>query len=119
MEMNVDQIFENAVRDGMREGVKARLSQYNAPIWALIDDTIKANSGGFRKLLEEAISGVVNDDLFRKEIISATRTALAKTLVQRFGGEIEKQINALKSDPATRARITLAIEAIASGPTSS
>jgi hypothetical protein len=33
-------------------------------------------------------------------------------LVQRFGGELEKQVNALKSDPTTRARITIAIEEI-------
>lgn len=38
--------------------------------------------------------------------------SLAKTLVQRFGGEIEKQVNVFKSDPTTRARITLAIEDI-------
>jgi hypothetical protein len=37
---------------------------------------------------------------------------LAKVLIQRFGGEMEKQVNVLKSDPTTRARITLAIEEI-------
>jgi len=32
--------------------------------------------------------------------------------VPGLGGELEKQVNVLKSDPATRARITLAIEEI-------
>lgn len=48
------------------------------------------------------------DDIFT----TAVRTTLAKTLVQKFGRELEKQVNALKSDPTTRARITIVIEEI-------
>ena len=63
-------------------------------------------------LLSDAVKSCVGDEAFREEIKSSTRKVLAKTLVARFGGEIEKQVNALKSDPTTRARIVLAIEEI-------
>jgi len=113
MATDIDQEMLNAVRDGIRDGVKAKFSQsYSSPLDKLLQAAIDRHSGSFKSMLEDAIGSCVNDATFREEIASATRTLLAKTLVQRFGGEIEKQVNALKSDPTTRARITLAIEDI-------
>jgi hypothetical protein len=63
-------------------------------------------------MLEQAVASCVGDPEFVESIRVAVRQSLAKTLVQRFGGELEKQVNALKSDPITRARITLALEEI-------
>ena len=40
----------------------------------------------------------------------ALNNKLAKVIVARMGGELEKQVNALKANPLTRAKITLAIE---------
>lgn len=107
-----DEILNNAIKDGIREGIKAKFSGYNSPLDKLVSTAIEANTQAFRGMLEESIASCVNDPDFREEIKSATRTVIAKTLVQRFGGEMEKQVNALKSDPTTRARITLAIEEI-------
>jgi len=112
MEINAEQIFENAIRDAIREGIKAKMVGYNSPLDKLTTAAIEAHYGQFRTLLEESIASCVSDSGFREEIASAVRHSLAKTLVQRFGGEIEKQVNVLKSDPTTRARITLAIEEI-------
>lgn len=104
---------ENMIRDGMREGIKSRLAaNYSNPFDKLVKDSIDAQSGEFRKLMEESIASCMNDKQFRDDIAQAVRHTLAKTLVARFGGEMEKQVNVLKSDPTTRARITLAIEEI-------
>lgn len=112
MELDSDKLLEHAIRDGIREGVKSKFTGYNKPLDALIESAIATHSGKFRVLLEDAIGSCVNDAEFRAEIATAVRHNLAKTLIQRFGGEIEKQVNVLKSDPTTRARITLAIEEI-------
>jgi hypothetical protein len=112
VEIDTDKLFENAIRDAIREGVKAKLSGYNSPLEKLMTDAVAKHSDKFRQLLEESIGECVLDEEFRKQIKQAVTHSLAKTLVQRFGGEIEKQVNVLKSDPTTRARITLAIEEI-------
>lgn len=113
MEIDADKMLENAIRDGIREGVKSKLTQgYNSPLDKLVEGAVTANATKFKVLLEEAISTCVANEEFRQEVRDAVHRSLAKTLVQRFGGEIEKQVNALKSDPTTRARITLAIEEI-------
>lgn len=112
MEIDADKLFENAIRDALREGIKSKFTGYNSPFDDLLKSAILSHESAFRSLLNGAIGSCVCDNEFREEIRGAVRTVLAKTLVQRFGGEIEKQVNALKSDPTTRARITLAIEEI-------
>ncbi len=118
MEINADELLKNAIRDGLREGVKAKLSGgYNNPLDKMVESCIQANDAEFRKLLTDGLSSCLGDDQFREDIKSSLRHSLAKTLIQRFGGEIEKSVNTLKSDPTTRARITLAIEEIVKAKT--
>lgn len=113
MEIDADKLLDNALRDGIREGIKTKFSSsYNNPLDKIIEAAIAARSAEFRTILDDSLKSCFADDEFRSGIQSAVRSQLAKTLVQRFGGELEKQVNTLKSDPATRARITLAIEDI-------
>lgn len=112
MEIDVDKLFENAMRDAIRDGIKGKFGGYNSPLDKLCESAMKTHEAAFRSMLQDAIGSCVTDPTFKEHIVQATRTTLAKTLVQRFGGEIEKQVNALKSDPTTRARIVLAIEDI-------
>jgi len=37
---------------------------------------------------------------------------LAKVLISKMSGELEKKVNELKQDPTTRAKITLAINKV-------
>lgn len=112
MDISADKLLEEAIRDGIRKGIADKFGGYHSPLDDLMKFAIEKHQVAFRTMLEDAIGSCVNDELFRAEVAAATRTSLAKTLVQRFGGELEKQVNALKSDPSTRARITLAIDEI-------
>lgn len=109
MEIDADKLLERAVNDAFRAGIKKAFTGYNSPLDKLVAAAIDKQSSAFRALLEEAIGTCVLNDGFRQEIREAVHRHLAKTLIQRFGGEIEKQVNVLLSDPTTRARITLAI----------
>lgn len=109
--MTIEEEIGHAVRDGIREGIKSRLNAtYQNPLDKLIAASIESRSAELRGVLDAAISASIGDGDFRSEVSAAVRERLAKLLVQRFGGELEKQVNALKSDPTTRARITLAVE---------
>src|SRR5690242_8754733 len=109
MELNVDQLLSNAVRDGIRDGIQKRLTDGYGAMSKLFDGALEARSSEIRKVLDDALKSCLNDDEFRQTVAASVRSKLAGILVQRFGGELEKQVNQLKSDPATRARITLAI----------
>lgn len=112
--MDVNDILMNAIQDGIRDGVKQRLanSYGDNPLVKMIESVLKQHDEKFRTLLYGAVQSAVLDESFREEIKTAVRHKLASVLIQRFGGELEKQVNVLKSDPTTRARITLAIEEI-------
>lgn len=113
MEIDSDKLVENAIRDAFREGLKEKFTRgYNTPLDKIITDGVAKHAPALQKLLEEGIASCMNDEKFREDIKAATRHSLAKLLIARFGGELEKQVNVLKSDPTTRARITLAIEEI-------
>lgn len=116
MEIDADKMLERAIQDGIRAGIEKSFSGYNSPLEKMVNTAIETHTAKFKGLLEEAIATTVTNGDFRDEIKAAVHKALAKTLVQRFGGEIEKQVNVLKSDPTTRARITLAIEEIVKQP---
>jgi hypothetical protein len=112
LEINPEQILLDAIKQGMAAAVKEKLNGYHSPVASLIEETVKSHRHEIQSLLDDAIKSCVGDAEFREDIKSQTRKGLAKTLVARFGGEIEKQVNALKSDPTTRARIVMAIEEI-------
>ena len=111
---DLEKTLVNAIHDGIREGVKNKLaSGYgDNPLSKLIAETLTKHDAAFRSMLSDALASAIGDTEFRESIKTAVRHQLAKTLIARFGGELEKQVNVLKSDPTTRARITLAIEEI-------
>ncbi len=113
MAIDQDKMFDDAIRDGIREGIKKRFTDsYNSPLEKVVSESIAKHTPKFRTILEDAIGSCLNDAEFTGDIQQAVRQSLAKMLVQRFGGELEKQVNALKSDPITRARIVMALDEI-------
>ena len=105
--------LEDAIKAGIGAAVKDCLSRsYNNPLEKCLDGIIQQHGEELRSLMIDAISSSLIDADFRDQVRAAIRHKLAKTLIERFGGELEKQVNVLKSDPATRARIVLAIEEI-------
>ncbi len=113
--MDIQSIFLGAIQDGIREGIKNKLSNNGygqGPFGSMIEETIKSHDDEFRSLLNGALSSAIGDPSFREEVVGQVRHKLASVLVSKFGGELEKQVNALRGDPATRARITLAIDEI-------
>lgn len=113
MEIDADKLLIDAVRDGIREGIKSKMGQsYANPFDDLLRSAIAEHGAAIKALISGAIGACLGDEQFRANVAEQVRHIVAKQLVQKFGGELEKTVNQLKSDPATRARITLAIEEI-------
>jgi len=100
------------VNKAIGEAVVSELVGYNKPLSKLTASVIYNNEDTLYKLINEEFSGLLNSDGFKSELKKALNEKLAKTLVSRMGGELEKQVNELKQNPQTRAKITLAINEI-------
>lgn len=111
--MNIEiQELPQTIGKAISESIQRQMANYNSPITDIINQALKQQSPKLTAIFAEAVSECVTDASFINEIKAKARLQLAKHLILRFGGEIEKSVNALKSDPTTRARIVLAIEEI-------
>jgi len=108
------QILDSA-KQAISEAIINELIGYNKPLNKLTERVIEANEDALYSLINEEFSGLLNSDQFRLALKEALNAKLAKTLISRMGGELEKQVNELKANPATRAKITLAISELIDG----
>lgn len=99
------------VTQSIGEAVKARLAQGygDAPLNKLVDAVVVSRQAELRALIEQSVDGALTGD-FRQEIKGAVTHKLARVLVSKMEGEVEKAANALRASPELRARMTLAVE---------
>ena len=100
------------VGKALNECMVKELVGYNKPLSKLTERVISENETKLFKLISEEFDQLLDSTIFKKSLKQALNDKLAKVLVSRMGGELEKQVNALKADPRTRAKITMAIDAM-------
>lgn len=105
-----EQIVET-VATGIGEAIKARIgSGYgDNPLNKLIDSVVASRADKLRTMIEEAVDGALFGD-FRASIQEACSHKLARVIVSKMEGEIEKRYVELRASPEMRAKITLAID---------
>lgn len=101
-----------AAKAAINKAIVDSLVGYNGPLLKLCQKAIDAHERELYALINEEVASLVGARDFRVELKAALNAKLARTLIDRMGGEIEKRVNELKSDPTTRAKITLAIQKV-------
>lgn len=97
--------FQKAIRKGIETGVAGLFSNsYGNTYHKKIEELVSQNFDGLRSLMTEAINSCVSDAQFKEEIKASFRQQVAKKLIERFGGEIEKHVNAEKAKAEAEAR---------------
>lgn len=111
MEQEILQTARRAIGDA----IVSELTGYNKPLSKLTAKVIEANEVALYALINDEFSALLSSEEFRAALKDALNAKLAKTLIARMGGELEKRVNELKQNPTTRAKITLAIESALDG----
>lgn len=101
----VKESIGNAISERVKQGYG------DAPLNKLIDSVVVSRQGELRALVEQCMDWALSGDL-RREIKEACAHKLARVLISKMEGEIEKQANELRSSPEVRAKITLAISGV-------
>lgn len=89
--------------------IKEALSGYNSPLIKYAKQVVEKHEIEFVKILDGAISDMLKSGDFREALAGAMKDKLAKVLISKAGGEIEKRANELRANPETRAKITIAL----------
>jgi len=85
---------------------------HNNPLRNICEKVVNKHSGKLESIIDGAVNRLVYSADFDAEINSALNKMLARLLIEKIGGELEKSVNKLKQDPTTRAKITVAIDKI-------
>lgn len=103
-----------AARDAISIAVQNELVGYNKPLSRLCNQVIEQHKAEITSLLDKEIASLITSNDFCCEIRTALQSKMARLIVNTLGGELEKRVNDLKSNPVTRAKITLALNQMVS-----
>lgn len=100
------------VRSSITEHLNKRLSEtYSSPLDPFLKAAIEKNASLITATYEAAVVEAISRADLKPALVEAFNHKLARVLVSRFEGEIEKRAIEMRNDPTFRAKVTLAIEA--------
>lgn len=107
---DLEKQVSNCVTEGLTAAIQARLQQGygDNPLNKLIDSVVVSRLPEIRTTLESAIDVSLKGD-FKKNLQSAVEHKLARILVSKMEGEVEKRVCELRTNPEFRAKVTLAV----------
>jgi tryptophanyl-tRNA synthetase len=107
---DLEQQVSNCITEGLAAAVQARLQHGygDNPLTKLIDSVVVSRTDEMRKILESSIDGTLKGD-FKKQLQTAVQHKLARILVSKMEGEVERRVGELRSNPEFRAKVTLAV----------
>jgi len=109
---NFEQDVLKAVQWAVGESIKSVLTGYNSPLHKLVESIINKHTGELRDTIEESFSKVILTSEFKESVNNAFNHKLARILVDKMEGAIEKRVNELPSDPTMKAKMIIAIEGL-------
>jgi len=107
--MNEDNLLKAAER-AIYDSISRQLaSDYRGPLKDCVDNILCRHQAKLELIVENAYLKLIDSQNFKVQVEDALTQKLARSLVSKMGGEIESRVNELKSNPETRAQITIAI----------
>lgn len=100
-------------KEAIKEQIVARFgSGYNSPLHKIIDECMANYDGELRSLVNSSLEGLFSSPDFKKIISEEFTRKVAKTMVGKLEGTVERAVDKLKQDETLKARMILAIENI-------
>lgn len=107
---------EEEVKSLIIESLGGRLADtmngYNRRITEIMDDVINVHEDVIRDRLNEMLSGALKSKAFGKTLAEEFNRKVAKNLVAKLEGSVERSVDAYRSNPLLKAKIITAIESI-------
>jgi len=108
----LDQRILRQVNDAMGKAITEELTGYNKPLSKITERVIGDHEAEIYNLVNTEVVAMLTADEFKAALKKALNDKLARILIARTGGEVERRVNELKANPETRAKITLAISGV-------
>lgn len=109
-ESMLEKQIADAAREAVSKAISERLSGYQSPLHSIIDRVMSKKAADLEELISSAATTAFSAVEFKAELNAAFTHKLARVLVSKFEGEVEKRAVELRANPVMRAKITIAIE---------
>ncbi len=96
------------------KAITEALGSYNSPLVKAVSSALDEQRDEINTLASESVSEIVNSDDFKQVMKEEMKRKLSRVLISQYGGQVEKAVNELRSNPLTKAKITTAIDSIIS-----
>ena len=100
----------NDAQKAIGEAIKTNLTGYNSSFQKMVNQVIEEHTGELKEIVENNFTKVIDSKEFDEAVRHAFEHKLAKILVSKLEGGVEKAVATLRSDPTIRAKMILAIE---------
>ena len=94
------------------KSISEALNRYDSPFVNLVNKVVEDHESELRRIFSTSFKDVISTDEFQESVRNAFKHKVAKILVSKLEGQIEKSVTALRADPTLRSKMILAIENI-------
>lgn len=111
------EISDNQILRIAREAIEQKIVDtfaggYNSPLQKVINECIDGHSAELRELVNGTLGQMFASKEFKAVVQKEFIHKVAKTIVGKLEGTVEKAVDKLKNEPTLKARMVLAIENI-------
>jgi hypothetical protein len=99
-------------KHSIADAIKSSLVGYGSPLKTIVEQVVSENADELKTIIGTAFTDTIRDELFKVIVLEEFKHKVAKTLVSKLSGSVEKAVNTLRSNPILRSQMILAIEAI-------
>lgn len=111
LEKKVHQAIEESINSALSE----RLSKYGSPLTPIIDAVVEEKKDAIATMLNSAFSKTLESSSFQKLVLEEFHRKVAKMLISKLEGSVEKAVNDIRQTPSLRAKLILAVESFIDG----
>jgi len=110
--MDLEKQIMTKVNEGVEKAIVDAIGGYSSPLSTFAKEVIQNHAEEMKSLMDNALVKTIRSKEFEKEVMSAFTHKLARTLLGKIEGEVDKAVNMFRQDPVRRAKVVSAIEKI-------
>lgn len=113
--MSLETQISEAACKAAREAIAKSLDSYNGPLQKMAGQVVEENREVLLAILRQSFTDTIATDEFRSAVREAFVHKLARFLVAKVEGSVEKAANQMLADPEAKARMVLAVKSVIVG----
>jgi hypothetical protein len=102
--------------EAIQSKIASHFEGYSSPLTPLVNEVVEEHREELKAIVDQCLTSTIGDKDFKAAIRHEFKHKVAKSLVGKLEGAVEKAADSLRQDPTTRAKIILAIEELIKTP---